>query len=55
MYINAVADSVVLYLRHDFYNILFKMKHKLYLASGSGGGGPAAEATTGAEAEAIEN
>jgi hypothetical protein len=24
MYINAVADSVMLYLRHDFYNIVLK-------------------------------
>jgi hypothetical protein len=29
MYINAVADSVMLYLQLDFYNIIFKMKHKL--------------------------
>jgi hypothetical protein len=34
MYINAVADSVMLYL-HDCYNIIFKIKHKLYIASGS--------------------
>jgi hypothetical protein len=34
MYINAVADSVMLYLQHDFYNIIFKIKHKLYTASG---------------------
>jgi hypothetical protein len=34
MYINAVADSVMLYLQHDFYNIIFKMKHKLHIASG---------------------
>jgi hypothetical protein len=26
MYINAVADSVILYLQHDFYNIIFKIK-----------------------------
>jgi hypothetical protein len=24
-----------LYSRHDFYNIIFKMKRKLYIASGS--------------------
>jgi hypothetical protein len=38
MYINAVANSVMLqlYLRHDFYNVLFKIKHKLFIASGSG-------------------
>jgi hypothetical protein len=35
MYINEVADSVMLYLRHDFYNIIFTIKHKLYIASGS--------------------
>jgi hypothetical protein len=35
MYINAVANSVTLYLQHDFYNIIFKIKHKLYIASGS--------------------
>jgi hypothetical protein len=34
MYINAVADSVMLYLQQDFYNILFKIKCKLYIASG---------------------
>jgi hypothetical protein len=35
MYINAVAGSVKLCLQHDFYNIIFKIKHKLYIASGS--------------------
>jgi hypothetical protein len=37
MYTNAVANSVMLhlYLRHAFYNIIFKIKHKLYIASGS--------------------
>jgi hypothetical protein len=35
MYINAVADSVMFYLQHGFYNIIFKIKHKLYIASGS--------------------
>ena len=35
MYINAVADSVILYSLHDPYNIIFKIKHKLYIASGS--------------------
>jgi hypothetical protein len=34
MYINAVTDGVMLYL-HDFYNIIFKIKGKLYIASGS--------------------
>jgi hypothetical protein len=34
MYINAVADSVMLYLQHDFYNITFKIKHNLFIASG---------------------
>jgi hypothetical protein len=31
MYINAVADSVILYV-HDFHNIIFKIKYKLYIA-----------------------
>jgi hypothetical protein len=35
MYINAVADSVMLYLQHEFYNIIFKITHKLYIASRS--------------------
>jgi hypothetical protein len=35
MYINAVANSVILYLWHDFYNIIFKIKHKSYIASES--------------------
>jgi hypothetical protein len=35
LYISAVADSVMLYLRHDFYNVIFNIKHKLYTASGS--------------------
>jgi hypothetical protein len=37
MYISAVANSVMLqlYLWNDFYNIIFKMKHKLYTASGT--------------------
>jgi hypothetical protein len=34
MYINAVADSVMLHLQHEFYNLIFKIKHKLYIASG---------------------
>jgi hypothetical protein len=36
MYVNAVANSVTLqlYLRHDFYNIFFKIKRKLYVGSG---------------------
>jgi hypothetical protein len=36
MYINAVAGSAMLYLRHDIYKLIFKIKHKLYIASGSG-------------------
>ena len=28
-------QTVMLYLRHDFYNIIFKIKHKLYIALGS--------------------
>jgi hypothetical protein len=28
MYINATAESVKLYFQHDFYNIIFKTKHK---------------------------
>jgi hypothetical protein len=37
MYINAVANSVMLQLQlqHDFYNIIFKSKHKLHTALGS--------------------
>jgi hypothetical protein len=35
MYIHAVADSVMLCLQHDFYNIIFKIEHKLYTASWS--------------------
>jgi hypothetical protein len=37
MYVNAVANSVTLqlYLRYDFHNIISKIKHKLYIASGS--------------------
>jgi hypothetical protein len=35
MYINAAAYSVMLYLQHDFYNIIFKIKHKLYIFSRS--------------------
>jgi hypothetical protein len=35
MYTNAAADRVMLYLRHDFDNMIFKTKHKLYIASGS--------------------
>jgi hypothetical protein len=34
MYINTVADSVMLYLQHDFYNIIFKIKHESYIATG---------------------
>jgi hypothetical protein len=25
--------NVILYLQHDFYNIILKIKHKLYIAS----------------------
>jgi hypothetical protein len=35
VYINAVAGSVKLFLQHGFYNIIFKIKHKLYIPSGS--------------------
>jgi hypothetical protein len=35
MYIQAVAGSVMLCLQHGFYNIIFKIKHKLHIASGS--------------------
>jgi hypothetical protein len=28
--------SVVLYLQHDFDNIIFKIEHKIYIASGLG-------------------
>jgi hypothetical protein len=34
MYINAVANSGMLHL-HDFYNIIFQIKHTLHTASGS--------------------
>jgi hypothetical protein len=30
-----IAGSVMLYLQHDFYNIIFKIKHKLHIVSGS--------------------
>jgi hypothetical protein len=30
LYINAVAGSVMLYLQHDFYNIIFKIKQIIY-------------------------
>ena len=37
MYINAVTNIVMLqlHLRHDLYNTVFKIKHKLYRVSGS--------------------
>jgi hypothetical protein len=35
MYINAAAVSVMLDLRHDFYNIIFKVNDKLYIAKSS--------------------
>jgi hypothetical protein len=34
-YVNAFADSLKLYLHYDLRNIIFKIKHKLYIASGS--------------------
>jgi hypothetical protein len=36
-YINVIAKTVTLqlYLRHDFYNIIFKTTYKLYIASAS--------------------
>jgi len=36
MYVNTVADNVMLqlYLWNNFYNIIFNIKHKLYIASG---------------------
>jgi hypothetical protein len=34
MYINAVANNVMLHV-YDFYNIIFKIKYKLNIASGS--------------------
>jgi hypothetical protein len=34
-YIIAVANSVMLYLQHDFYSLIFKIKYKLCVASGS--------------------
>ena len=30
MYIKAAANSVTFYLWHDFYNVIFKIKHKLH-------------------------
>ena len=37
MYKNAIAKSVMLQLllQHNIYNILFKIKHKVYMASHS--------------------
>jgi hypothetical protein len=34
LYINAVADSILLYVQHDFYNIIFTIQHKLYITLG---------------------
>jgi hypothetical protein len=36
MYVNALANGIMLHLplRHDFITI-FKIKHKIYIASGS--------------------
>jgi hypothetical protein len=30
MYMTAAADSVMLYLQHDFYNVIFKIKQIIY-------------------------
>jgi hypothetical protein len=35
IYINAVTDSVMFYLQHDFCNTVFKIERKLYIASES--------------------
>jgi hypothetical protein len=35
MYINVVADSVMLHIQHYFYNKIFKIKHNFYSAPGS--------------------
>jgi len=37
LHLYAVANSVMLqvYLRHDFYAIIIKIRHKLHIASGS--------------------
>jgi hypothetical protein len=35
MYTNAVAESLMLCLQNDSYNIIFKINHKLHAASGS--------------------
>jgi hypothetical protein len=35
LFVSAVADSVMLCLQHDFYDIIFKIKHNFYVASGS--------------------
>jgi hypothetical protein len=32
---NAAEGSVTFYIQHNFYNINFKIEHKLYTASGS--------------------
>jgi hypothetical protein len=32
---NTIPDSVMLYIQHDFYKMIFKIKHKLCIASGS--------------------
>jgi hypothetical protein len=31
MYINAIARGVMLYLQHDFYNTVYKIKHKSHI------------------------
>jgi hypothetical protein len=35
MFVNAVANSVIslLYLRHNFYNVIFNIKHKLRIVA----------------------
>jgi hypothetical protein len=35
MYTNAVANGVMFYLHRDFCNIIFEIKHELYIALGS--------------------
>jgi hypothetical protein len=34
IYINEVANSVMLYVQHEFYNLIFKIKHKLHIPQG---------------------
>jgi hypothetical protein len=46
MYINAVADSVMLFLQHDFYKIIFKIK-QFHIASGSAAPSPPTRKNSG--------